>query len=206
MCIRDRIKKSNYGSEEFGYNLSAFLSAFRSITFTLQATYKHSPDYVKEYEELRAKLAANSMARDLVTARNTILKEGHKSPFLIIRIKDKASGDIVEYESGPIMGGLKSFWSIRILPTPRDETSVSADTPQDQLGAKSLAIGFAIMAKVICCASKEAECRIRLVADGAEISLKELYSKLGDLLDLLEGAVNKFEKMWPQPYPDRKRS
>jgi hypothetical protein len=76
----EKIKKSTFGKEMFlgtRYYLSAFLSASRSITFSLQAAMKDIPDFEEWYEQQRNRLRQNELAKYFLEARNLSQKVGY---------------------------------------------------------------------------------------------------------------------------------
>jgi len=62
--------------KEFEYLLSAFLSAARSITFSLQAVMNKYPDFPEWYLLRQEKLKKNDLARFFVDLRNHVIKVG----------------------------------------------------------------------------------------------------------------------------------
>lgn len=104
-------KKSSY--QEFSFILSAFASAARSITFSLQASMSHYPNFKEWYEPRQKQLKENSLAKYFVDLRNYMQKVGgapvahagtlkdgvknyHTLFFPINDLKDTPSGDVVE--------------------------------------------------------------------------------------------------------------
>jgi len=63
-------------SQEFGYYFSAFVSAARSITFSLQAVMSHYPEFQEWYPKRQEKLKQSELARFFVEIRNHIQKIG----------------------------------------------------------------------------------------------------------------------------------
>ncbi len=62
--------------EEFGFYFSAFVSAARSITFSLQAVMSHYPGFQDWYLTRQEKLKQSELARFFVDLRNHIQKVG----------------------------------------------------------------------------------------------------------------------------------
>lgn len=71
-----KLKEVQGHYEEFSYVLSAFASASRSITFSLQAVMTKYPDFDKWYVSHQEKLKANGLAKYFVNLRNYIQKVG----------------------------------------------------------------------------------------------------------------------------------
>jgi hypothetical protein len=65
-----------WSNSQAGYHFSAFASAARSITFTLQAVCDDVPGFEEWYADQRAALAANRESRFLLDARNETQKVG----------------------------------------------------------------------------------------------------------------------------------
>lgn len=63
-------------SQEFGFYFSAFISAARSITFSLQAVMSHYPGFEEWYPIRQEKLKQSSLARFFVNLRNHVQKVG----------------------------------------------------------------------------------------------------------------------------------
>lgn len=72
----DKLKSSGGFSDEFAYLLSAFASATRSITFSLQAVMCKYPDFEKWYEPYQEKLRNNELAKYFMELRNHLQKVG----------------------------------------------------------------------------------------------------------------------------------
>lgn len=73
----EKMRESQYLYEEFSYNLSAFTSAARSVTFSLQAVmvkYPGFPEWYLPYQEL---LKNNALAKYFLNLRNHIQKVGN---------------------------------------------------------------------------------------------------------------------------------
>lgn len=62
--------------QEFGFYFSAFVSASRSITFSLQAVMSHYPGFQEWYPKRQEKLKQSELARFFVELRNHIQKVG----------------------------------------------------------------------------------------------------------------------------------
>src|ERR1700733_14353832 len=65
--------------ESFGYNLNAFLSAARSVTFLLQKEYSKIDGFAEWWALERTTLAADPAARFFLELRNYSQKEGRIS-------------------------------------------------------------------------------------------------------------------------------
>jgi hypothetical protein len=72
----DKMENSGFDNFEFQCNLSAFLSASRSVTFTLQAVMRHIAGFNEWYESARATLVNSVLARFFVDLRNRVTKIG----------------------------------------------------------------------------------------------------------------------------------
>ncbi|KAA6350618.1 hypothetical protein EZS27_002008 [termite gut metagenome] len=76
----EKIEETTFGHEAFigtRYYLSAFLSAFRSITFALQAAMKDIPNFEEWYEQHQNALRQNDLAKYFIEARNLSQKVGY---------------------------------------------------------------------------------------------------------------------------------
>jgi hypothetical protein len=72
----EKLKEVQGNYDEFSYVLSAFSSASRSITFSLQAVMSKYPDFDTWYEPHREELKSNKLARYFVDLRNYLQKVG----------------------------------------------------------------------------------------------------------------------------------
>jgi len=71
-----QLKSDTEYLQEFGFYFSAFVSAARSITFSLQAVMSHYPGFNEWYPMRQEKLKQISLARFFVEIRNHIQKVG----------------------------------------------------------------------------------------------------------------------------------
>jgi hypothetical protein len=85
--------------DEQRYFFSAFISAWRSVTFVLQKDYrsKYGDEFNKWYEEKKKLLSETEGAQTFLKLRTILQKEGNKFPRIVIEIKS-LNGDIITYE------------------------------------------------------------------------------------------------------------
>ena len=60
---------------EFQFNLNAFIQAFRNITFVLQSEPNKPAGFDDWYEKKRTEMRENRLLRNLVEARNIVVKQ-----------------------------------------------------------------------------------------------------------------------------------
>lgn len=72
----DKLNEVQGNYDEFSYVLSAFSSASRSITFSLQAVMSKYPNFDSWYKPHQEKLKSNYLARYFVDLRNYLQKVG----------------------------------------------------------------------------------------------------------------------------------
>lgn len=72
----DKLSEVQGNYDEFSYVLSAFSSASRSITFSLQAVMSKYPNFENWYKPHQEKLKSNDLARYFVDLRNYLQKVG----------------------------------------------------------------------------------------------------------------------------------
>ncbi|MGW8391476.1 hypothetical protein [Pseudoduganella sp. HUAS MS19] len=72
----EKMRETQFSLFEFSYNLSAFASAARSITFSLQAVMSKYPEFSDWYLPHQLNLKNNELAKYFVNLRNHILKVG----------------------------------------------------------------------------------------------------------------------------------
>lgn len=65
------------GGNVFFYNLSAFFSAARSVTFFLQKEYNHLPEFQDWYSKEQERMGDNPLFDLMRDARNFVLKESY---------------------------------------------------------------------------------------------------------------------------------
>jgi hypothetical protein len=112
LLVEERLLEAEYfltrmareRGEPFGYNLNAFLSAARSVTFLLQKEYSKIDGFAEWWTRERGTLAADPAAQFFLELRNYSQKEGRIS--------------LVGASSGPRRGKRLS-WSYRFAGTSR---------------------------------------------------------------------------------------
>lgn len=72
----EQLKKSHSWDNEFNYNFSAFVSAMRSITFSLQYVMSKYPGFDEWYKIRQDKLRSSKLAKAFVEFRNHAQKTG----------------------------------------------------------------------------------------------------------------------------------
>lgn len=70
------LKQSKSEYKEFGYILSAYVSAGRSITFSLQSVMSHYPGFSEWYKKHQEQIKKNDLAKYYVNLRNHLQKVG----------------------------------------------------------------------------------------------------------------------------------
>lgn len=84
LLVEERLLEAKYfarrlrqlKSSQFSYELNAFLSAARSVTFLLQKEMAHVPGFVVWWDSQRQRLAADPAAQFFLKLRNFSQKEG----------------------------------------------------------------------------------------------------------------------------------
>ncbi len=84
MWVVERLEESEYFlgnlidciGDEFTFNLNAFLSASRSVTFVMQKCLAGVPDFDRWYERQRAHMRADEAMQFFLTLRNISQKQG----------------------------------------------------------------------------------------------------------------------------------
>jgi hypothetical protein len=88
LLVEERLLEAEYfvrrlytptGSDQFGYELNAFLSSARSITFLIQKELSAVPSFAQWWEERRAEMRLDPAARFFLELRNYSQKEGRIS-------------------------------------------------------------------------------------------------------------------------------
>lgn len=90
----DQLKKTHSWDYEYNYIFSAFVSALRSITFTLQYVMKKYPDFEEWYQIRQNKLRKSKVAKSFVEFRNHAQKTG-----IIPIAKQRSFSDGIFYET-----------------------------------------------------------------------------------------------------------
>jgi len=119
-CVADKVAEADYflgrmketatGIEEFRFLFSAFVSAARSVTFSLQAVMSGYPEFDSWYPSRQKRLKESKLARFFVDLRNHIQKVGG-APF---------------FHSGSSRNG-KLEWFTEFVPTPDFKEVPSGD-------------------------------------------------------------------------------
>jgi hypothetical protein len=99
MSARDKLLQAEYFLERFAlhdtldatrFNWSAFVSAWRSVTFVLQKDYKgqYKQEFEDWYAEKQRVLRELPFAGSLLQARQRSIHEGDTFPLVIIKARD----------------------------------------------------------------------------------------------------------------------
>lgn len=105
MSARDKLKEANFFFEKLSkaqsmddkrYYFSAFISAWRSVTYALQKDYKskYGEKFNDWYEKERQRLRAVKGAGELLKIRTIIEHEGNKYPQVVLSIENVAGDKI----------------------------------------------------------------------------------------------------------------
>jgi len=89
-----KLKGTHSWDDEYNYIFSAFVSALRSITFTLQFVMKKYPEFDEWYKSRQDKLRSSSIAKSFVEFRNHAQKTG-----IIPIAKERSFFEGIFYES-----------------------------------------------------------------------------------------------------------
>jgi len=127
-----KVKEASIRTEEHVFYFSAFLSAFRSLTFVLQSQYKKTPGFEKQYERVLSYLGANPLFSNLKEARNIVLKEGAHAPLLITKYLNKDTDDLISYECDPLPDSEDVIRKTVVEMGFRQEWFISPDTPEEK--------------------------------------------------------------------------
>jgi len=119
-CVADKVAEADYflgrmketsaDIEEFRFLFSAFVSAARSVTFSLQAVMSEYPNFDSWYQSRQKRLKESRLARFFVDLRNHIQKVGGAPLF----------------HSGSSRNG-KLEWATEFIPTPDFDEVPSGD-------------------------------------------------------------------------------
>lgn len=117
----ERLRNAHHADDEYSYYLSAFVSAFRSVTFAIQFEYASKSSFAnKVYQELQVELKSDCFARGMRDARNDQQKQGHTWPRLIIGMVNEENGMEVHFHSAPLPQGFDRFRGVETV-TPLDK-------------------------------------------------------------------------------------
>ncbi|TRW25364.1 hypothetical protein FMM05_08655 [Flavobacterium zepuense] len=90
----EQLKKCHSWDQEFDYNFSAFVSAMRSITFSLQFVMSKYPGFDEWYKIRQEKLRSSKLAKAFVEFRNHAQKTG-----IIPIAKERSFNEGIFYET-----------------------------------------------------------------------------------------------------------
>ena len=106
------MKQNDENRQRFKYNLSAFLSATRSVTFVLQKEYSKNPKFKEWYSKKQKWMEGDALFKFFVGKRNYVLKERLIDPQaeISITVDFAAAASIsVEAEVRDAEGNLKDY-------------------------------------------------------------------------------------------------
>ena len=106
------MKQNDENRQRFKYNLSAFLSATRSVTFVLQKEYSKNPKFKEWYSKKQKWMEGDALFKFFVGKRNYVLKERLIDPQAEISITVDVVGVAsisVETEVRDAEGNLKDY-------------------------------------------------------------------------------------------------
>jgi hypothetical protein len=87
--FRHRLKDTAGNRDEFRWNLTAFISAARSVTLIMQTEYTHRDGFLAWYEPKRQELIADSLMGFLHDKRNEVL---HKT---VVQVYGRPESEVV---------------------------------------------------------------------------------------------------------------
>lgn len=97
------------GDEAFFFNLSAFFSAARSVTFFLQKEFNDDPDFLEWYADEREEMKKNPLFKLIRDTRNFVLKESYPEARSLQIVSSDTGSNI---EQATIYGGIEIIQEI----------------------------------------------------------------------------------------------
>lgn len=185
------------GTVEYAYIFSAFVSAFRSVTFSIQSMYKHRSDFEQEYSKLIFDLGKYPISKELVEARNIVLKEGAKIPRLIITTTNNETGDRIIFECDPIDTSTDGVRKIELVPAFREEWCYPPGTTNEEKKKIVVEQCIDLLAQHSQSKSTETNYSMRLIPDGMELSPEEFHAILSEIINTVETHLTHFKMIWP---------
>jgi hypothetical protein len=91
------MKKEVANREPFKYNLSAFLSAARSVTFVMQTEFNDVSEFLEWYKEKQSQMSEDRLMRFMKEKRNIALKQETIDPRGHIDVTVKSNITITEH-------------------------------------------------------------------------------------------------------------
>lgn len=181
------------GTAEWHYYFSAFVAAFRSITFTMQSDFKRKNGFDEVYEIIRSHLKHSPIAQEILLARNITIKQGPRVPVTVAYIHDEATGNRVRAELDVTAGSWRPFTTFVMSNDMRGVASYPKDANREEV-LSALDEGMRdFLLSLYSVASTGFTFYIQIVPGGIEHSWPDLRSEVDMLMEYLEAETQRLE-------------
>lgn len=189
----EKVKKSPAHTDEFVFYFSAFFSAFRSITFSLQKAHKKQQNFEVLYEKILKYIKEHPPLNELVDARNIALKEGAKVPILVTTIENLETNDIIEFQCDPLDRKSDVIRNVNVEMGFRGEFLIPCGL-QDEIKSLVYISQLDFIIKQMFNAKISITYLIKLKDGGQVIEIDKLKEVVDNALTFLNKIVPEFEK------------
>lgn len=194
----DQLRGFKLASEEYCFNFSAFISASRSVTFTIQKLYKHEGGFEGEYGKLKEQLQSFPFAKDLIEARNVSEKEGHRVPVLVTTIIETGTNNKLIYECDPLPDAENDVIRKIMFEYGNDDGAlIPAGLPENERIELKKANFYKAITRIAQSDNTVTSYGIKLHEKGSVTSIDEFYEGMYAFLSTLEAAIVDFDHKWP---------
>lgn len=127
----EQMKINVTDKQVFLYNLSAFLSSSRSITWVLQKEYSENPKFKKWYEEKKKEMEKDKLLRFFIEKRNYVIKESPIEPkgMTFIRVVEQMTVEESITVSQKMPNGSQKV----LFQTPKSEEKAKPKQPEAKI-------------------------------------------------------------------------
>ena len=197
-----KLELSEVTSAEFTFYFSATVSAFRSITFAFQKSYRANSGFEDLYKEYQEELKASRFASSLVQARNITQKQGSQVPITVYAVTNLDSGDSFRWELDSLPYGSHNYVGFEINRSkPSEGEEVTGVIPcgmseRDMKAAASVVV-VSLLRDLEETDNKSVECYIKLEPKGEDYSIGDFFARAKTLLSDMKRMMAVFECNWP---------
>lgn len=189
-----KLRATHHAEESFPYILSATVSAFRGVTFAIQAEFAKFSQCKKIYEGLQGELRADPFAVAMRDARNDQQKQGHLWPRIVLVHTDPAGGRTLEHEGAPLPAGFDRLRRGVLLTSPERGIKLTGNIEEDR---EAVFRGYFM--SVLQCAHERwpMAVKIRVHDDHDAISREEFLDSIDAWLNRIDEVIRQMRRSQP---------
>ena len=191
----DKFREAKSHTNEYIFYFSAFSSAFRSITFSIQNQYKRLDGYEPLYDQVLAFFSSLRLSRDLVETRNISLKQGSRVPIMVTTAINEETGDKIRIEADPVPVDPDALRKTELFFA--EESMYMVDSKCDDEEKIKIYMSQAFSALVRMKQSKNITTtyHLKLCESGQEITMDDLNSEISRAFEFLDMIIGEFERL-----------